>query len=114
MQGFIYCKLHYYISTNLAEYMSDFDVLDFDPILSDIHCPVYDAFTIETINKQNAINDKDHFLINKPKTKFILKSEDAVLYKDKLSGVDCSYIEGKLNEAESGDEVVSIDIITTL
>ena len=59
------------ISTNFAEYVSDFDVLDFDPILSDIHCPVYAAFTIKTINKQNAINDKDHFLINKPKTKFI-------------------------------------------
>ena len=65
--------------------MSDFDVLDFDPILSDIHFPVYAAFTIETINKQNAINDKDHFLINKPKTKCIWKSEDAALYKDKLS-----------------------------
>ena len=77
--------------------MSDFDVLVFDPILSDIHCPVYAAFTIETINKQNAINDKDHFLINKPKTKFIWKSEDAALYKDKLSEVDCSYIEDKLN-----------------
>ena len=36
------------ISTNLAEYVSDFDVLDFDPILSDIHCLVYAAFTIET------------------------------------------------------------------
>ena len=49
------------ISTNLAEYVSDFDVLVFDPILSDIHCPVYAAFSIETINKQNAINDRDHF-----------------------------------------------------
>ena len=99
------------ISTNLAEYVSDFDVLVFDPILSDIHCPVYAALTIETINKQSTINDKDHFLINKPKTKCICKSEDVALYKDKLSEVDCSYIEGKLNEAESGDEVVSIDII---
>ena len=65
--------------------MSDFDVLDFDPILSDIHCPVYAAFTIETINEQNAINDEDHVLINEPKTKFIWNSEDAALYKDKLS-----------------------------
>ena len=32
------------------------------------------------------------FLINKPKTKFIWKSEDAALYEDKLSEVDCSYI----------------------
>ena len=60
---------------------------------------------IETINKinQKAINDTDHFLITKPKTTFIWKSED---YKYKLSGVDCSYmmyIEDKLNKAESGD-----------
>ena len=36
------------------------------------------------------------------------------MYKDKLSEVDCSYIEDKLNEAESGDEVVSIDNITSI
>ena len=113
MPGFKYCRLHYYIYY-LAEYVSDFDVLVFDPILIDIHCPVYAAFTIETMNKQNAINDKDHFLLNKHKTKFIWKSEDAALYKDKLSEVDCSYIEDKLNQAESRDEVVSIDIINNI
>ena len=71
---------------------------------------------IEKINKnnQNAINDNDHFLINKPETTFIWKSEDAALYKDKLSEVHCSYIEDKLNEAESGDEVVSVDIINSI
>ena len=44
--------------------MSYVDVLDFDPILSDIHCPV------KKINKntQNSINGKDQFLANKPKT----------------------------------------------
>ena len=36
------------------------------------------------------------------------------MYKDKLSEVDCSYIEDKLNEAESGDEVVSIDNINNI
>ena len=36
------------------------------------------------------------------------------MYKDKLSEVDCSYIEDKLNEAESGDEIVSIDIINNI
>ena len=50
--------------------------------------------------------------MNKPKTKFIWNSEDAALYKDKLSEAVCSFIEDKINEAESGDEVVSIDIIT--
>ena len=58
----------YIISTNLSEDVSDFYVLDSDPILSDIHRPVYAAFKIETItkNNQNAINDQDQFLINKP------------------------------------------------
>ena len=55
------------------------------------------------------MNDKDHFLQNNPKTKFIWKSEDAVLYKDILSEVDYSYIKDKLNE-----EVVSIDIINSM
>ena len=35
------------ISNNLAEYVSDFYALDFDPILSDIHCPVSSAIKIE-------------------------------------------------------------------
>ena len=62
---------------------------------------------METLNKinQNAINDKNHFLINKPKTKCIWKSENSAFYIDKSGEVDSSFLEDKLNKAE----VVPID-----
>ena len=47
------CTVEYIIiSTNLAEYVLDFDVLDFDPISCILTAPVYAAFKIETINKK--------------------------------------------------------------
>ena len=59
-----------------------------------------------TLNKIN----QNHFLINKPKTKCIWKSENSALYKDKSGEVDSSFLEDKLNKAE----VVSIDSNNTI
>ena len=100
------------ISHNFSEYVSDFEVLDFDPSLSDIHCAVYAAFKPDTLNSSDKNINEPVIRLN-PKTSdfFKWKSEGADSFKNQLSRLDITHIELNLNAAESEEERVSTEHI---
>ena len=44
------------ITPNCIEYILDFEILDFDPLISDVHCPVYVDFKVLQSHKDQHVN----------------------------------------------------------
>ena len=60
------------ITPSYIESIFDFEILEFDPLISDVHCPVYADFKIRQSYKVQNVN-----LGNKPtKTEKFLRSSD--------------------------------------
>ena len=96
------------ITPSCIESILHFEILDFDPLISDVHCPVYADFKILQSYKVENVN-----LGNKPtKTeKCLWNSDRSELVNEHLCTTDVFHIERKLNEAESTPQSVSLELI---
>ena len=82
------------ISENLSKIISDFDILEFDRTLSDIHCPIYASYPIEKKNivqAEQAGFKSDFSTIDHV---FVLKSL-ADIYLSKRQRLYCCFVDYK-------------------
>ena len=90
------------ISENLARYVETFDILEFDCIISDIHCPVNAVFNLELEKEDDLSNNtnhtrSEHVIENK------WKSDSAASFQSSVSDDCIELILHTMDRAEAGE-----------
>ena len=99
---------YFICSPSIFPTASDFEVLDFDPLLSDIHCAVTLTLKYKCSNPRNVDLDKDYTTsqdnsyVRRPPNKPNWKSDLTHQYQQKLNETDISGIMLALNELTGG------------